>query len=245
MGAAWNEGLVVVVAGNDGRTGFTQGYGTINVPGNSPSVITVGAWKTQGQAAKVASYSSKGPTMIDHVVKPDLVASGNRMLSLRAPGSTLETLFAADPVPFDVYSEITSQFVLSYFQLSGTSMSAAVASRGVALVLQANPNYTPDRVEVLLMATAYKFSQKTSVAVDALTGVSYTSTYDIFTVGAGDLNAAVALTVTTVPPAISMQSPTVAYDRMTTTVSLVSPNLSLWGSNALWGNSANAAFNSL
>ena len=31
---------------------------------------------------EIASYSSKGPTLIDHVVKPDLVAPGNRLVSL-------------------------------------------------------------------------------------------------------------------------------------------------------------------
>ena len=38
---------------------------------------------------EVASYSSKGPTMYDHLVKPDLVAPGNKILGLAVPGSTL------------------------------------------------------------------------------------------------------------------------------------------------------------
>ena len=33
---------------------------------------------------KIASYSSKGPTLLDHVVKPDLVAPGNNVVSLLA-----------------------------------------------------------------------------------------------------------------------------------------------------------------
>ncbi len=81
--AAWKAGIVVsVAAGNDGRdnTFGEQGYGTINAPGNDPYVITVGAMKTEGTYTRtddlIASYSSKGPTQIDHVVKPDLVAPG-------------------------------------------------------------------------------------------------------------------------------------------------------------------------
>ncbi len=35
----------------------------------------------------IASYSSKGPTLIDHVVKPDVVAPGNRVDSLLAATS--------------------------------------------------------------------------------------------------------------------------------------------------------------
>ncbi len=93
--AAWKAGIVVVVAaGNNGRYATTNGYATIGAPGNDPAVITVGATLTLGTATRVddtiASYSSKGPTAIDHIVKPDLVAPGNRLVSLRAAGSTLD-----------------------------------------------------------------------------------------------------------------------------------------------------------
>jgi len=30
----------------------------------------------------IASYSSKGPTQVDRIVKPDLVAPGNQMISI-------------------------------------------------------------------------------------------------------------------------------------------------------------------
>src|ERR1035438_3619641 len=48
---AWKPGITVVVAaGNDGRDNSqgTQGYGTINSPGNDPYVITVGAMNAEG-----------------------------------------------------------------------------------------------------------------------------------------------------------------------------------------------------
>ena len=100
--AAWKAGIVVVVAaGNGGRDNSygTQGYATIQAPGNDPNVITVGATKTNGTPGRlddtVASYSSKGPTLLDHVVKPDLVAPGNRVVSLASPGSTLVTSLAS------------------------------------------------------------------------------------------------------------------------------------------------------
>jgi len=88
--AAWNAGIVVVVAaGNDGR----NGYATILAPGNSPHAITVGVMKTQSTITRsddlIASYSSRGPTYIDLTAKPDVVAPGNMVDSLLAPGSTL------------------------------------------------------------------------------------------------------------------------------------------------------------
>ncbi len=70
-------------------------YGMIHSPGNEPSVITVGATNTFGTDARsddgIATYSSRGPTrsyytnaqgvkQYDHVVKPDLVAPGNKII---------------------------------------------------------------------------------------------------------------------------------------------------------------------
>ena len=79
--SAWKNGIMVVVAaGNFGRVSLngSNGYGTVAAPGNDPFVLTVGAMKTMqtyGRADdRIASYSSKGPTTYDHVVKPDIVA---------------------------------------------------------------------------------------------------------------------------------------------------------------------------
>ena len=78
---AWQAGIVVVVAaGNNGRDNSqnTNGYGTIASPGNDPYVITVGAMKDMkhdgARRRSMASYSSKGPTLLDQIAKPDLVA---------------------------------------------------------------------------------------------------------------------------------------------------------------------------
>jgi len=83
---AWKNGIVVVVAaGNNGRFQQTDGYGTISSPANDPYVITVGAMKPMGTPTRtddlIASYSSKGPTLLDAVAKPDLVAPGNLLVS--------------------------------------------------------------------------------------------------------------------------------------------------------------------
>src|SRR5258708_5412661 len=126
---AWKAGIVVVVAaGNYGRdnTMSTNGYATITAPGNDPYVITVGATSTHGTDGTnddtVTSYSSKGPTLLDHVIKPDLVAPGIRLVSLAATGSTLDRNFAANEVNPQLYGSYSN--TASYFRLSGTSMAA-------------------------------------------------------------------------------------------------------------------------
>lgn len=103
--AAWKAGIVVVVAaGNDGRDNRmgTSGYATVTAPGNDPYVITVGAMNAEGTTTRtedrMTSCSSKGPTPIDHYVKPDIVAPGNQITSLLAPGSTLLQLYPANQV---------------------------------------------------------------------------------------------------------------------------------------------------
>ena len=51
--AAWNSGIVVVVAaGNYGRLSLngSNGYGTVTAPGNDPLVLTVGATKSNGSS---------------------------------------------------------------------------------------------------------------------------------------------------------------------------------------------------
>ena len=81
---AVDAGIVVVAAaGNMGKAANGQPqYGAITAPGNAPWVLTVGASSTMGTTSIVATtrwrlYSSRGPTMIDFVAKPDLVAPGS------------------------------------------------------------------------------------------------------------------------------------------------------------------------
>ena len=94
---AHNAGIVVVAAaGNDGKSLSGQKiYGGIHSPGIEPSVITVGASNTFGTDARsddqVTTYSSRGPTRgytvvngvrkYDNLIKPDIVAPGNRLIS--------------------------------------------------------------------------------------------------------------------------------------------------------------------
>src|SRR6185437_481222 len=107
---AWKAGITVVVAaGNDGRdnSAGTNGYGTIAAPGNDPLAITVGAMNTESTATRsddlMTTYSSKGPSLIDHIAKPDLVAPGNKIFSILAPGATLETTEPGNVVPLASY----------------------------------------------------------------------------------------------------------------------------------------------
>jgi serine protease AprX len=243
--SAWKAGIVVVVAaGNDGRNNNagTNGYGTINAPGNDPYAITVGAMKPMGTPTRtddlIASYGSKGPTLFDQVVKPDIVAPGNQTISV--VGSTRETLYNLASVIPTFYYNYYGSFLpsRSYFRLSGTSMATPVVSGAAALVLQQNPGMTPDQVKARLMKTAYKNFPRYSTAIDPITGQVYTSQYDIFTVGAGYLDLQNAINNNDLAPAYvgSALSPTASIDA-TGKVYMVTGSSVIWGGSVLWGTS--------
>ncbi|MGC2694408.1 MAG: S8 family serine peptidase, partial [Candidatus Angelobacter sp.] len=243
--AAWNSGiLVVVAAGNYGRLSLngSNGYGTVTAPGNDPYVLTVGASKSNGsplpQAETLASYSSKGPTTYDHVVKPDMLAPGNAIVSLAAPGATLEASY-----PGDIITGTDGNN--DYFKLSGTSMATPAVAGAAALLLQEQSTLTPDQVKARLMKTAHKMGLFSSSAYVPHLFMSFLNFYDLFSVGSGLLNVQSAIANSDLAPATvgSALSPTAVYNPLTHTITLVegnstlSPTSVVWGSSVVWGTS--------
>ena len=248
--AAWQAGIVVVVAaGNSGRSGVAKGFATIDVPANDPAVITVGATMTQGTPTRVddqiASYSSKGPTVLDHIVKPDLVAPGNRLVSLRVAGSTLDTTFPQ-------YEIAPSSGTAMYYELSGTSMATPVVSGAVALMLQQNPALTPDQVKARLMKTAWKTIGRYTSSHDGR-GNLYNNEYDLFTYGAGYVDINAALANTDLATGVALSPTAVLNSNGTITITNTSsPAFSgssvvwgvtsvVWGNSVVWGSNALSA----
>ncbi len=119
----------------------------------------------------IASYSSKGPTLIDHVVKPDLVAPGNIIVSALAPMQ----LSGIAILRTSYRSPITSSTALA---IHPTSTSASVervwqrrlCSGAAALMIQRQPQITPDQVKARLMKTAIKAFPSSSTYTDPATG---------------------------------------------------------------------------
>lgn len=147
---AWNNGIVVVAAaGNDGPQPHT-----ISCPGNHPTIITVGATDDrrtiQHQDDQIAIFSSRGPTL-DGLVKPDVLAPGTNIISLRSQSSFLDTWLVQNQLDDD------------YFRLSGTSMSTPIVSGVVALMLSKNPDLTPDKVKQLLLQSAITLNHPENV----------------------------------------------------------------------------------
>lgn len=125
--AAWEKGITVcAAAGNSGPQ-----LGSINTPGINPVIITVGNLDDQNTLTNIddilAPSSSRGPTL-DRLIKPDLVAPGTNITSLKVGGG--------------------------YTTLSGTSMATPLVTGAVALILQKWSNLKPNQLKTLLMRSA-------------------------------------------------------------------------------------------
>jgi serine protease AprX len=159
---AWDAGIVVVVSASNRGPATT----TISKPGDDPLVITVGAIDDRGTAGigddEVPDFTSRGPTPADGLAKPDVVAPGAHMVSLRSPDSTID--------------QSVGDIDGAYQRGSGTSFSAAATSGVVALMLARTSGLTPNQVKYALLASARTLHAST----------------DPMTVGNGEVDAAAA-----------------------------------------------------
>jgi serine protease AprX len=146
---------VVVSAGNTGPLA-----GTVTTPATDPYVVTVGALDDNGTSLPfddlMAVFSSRGRTTFDYLSKPDLVAPGRKMISLRSPGSALDTLFP------DRQVVATGALTADYYRLSGTSMAAPVVTGVIALMVERNPTLSPAQIKKRLKSSATALTFGTS-----------------------------------------------------------------------------------
>ncbi len=218
--------VVVAAAGNNGVSpaGLTR-YGGITAPGNAPWVLTVGGSTHMGTTSRaddtMAPFSSRGPTAVDTAAKPDLVAPSVGIESLAAPGSALYDA----RTPYLLSGTVLTSS-LPYLSMSGTSMASPAVAGTVALMLQANPQMTPNEVKAVLQYTA-----------------EVNSHADTLTQGAGFLNArgAVELARFLAAPATVPYPSTTAWGRRLIWGNYLFKNGRLthdanaWSTDVIWG----------
>src|SRR3989440_3448993 len=156
---AWRAGIVVVAAAGNGGSDTPH----LTNPAYDPYVLAVGAADTNGTVGTGDDVLTDLSNPGDDSRRPDLVAPGKSIVSLRDPGSYVDE------------NNPTARVGDDLFKGSGTSQAAAVVSGAVSLLLQARPNLTPDEVKAALTRSA----SHVSVADPA--------------VGAGELNLAKAV----------------------------------------------------
>jgi serine protease AprX len=163
----------VVAAGNYGYPDRPSGVPF--APGNDPFVITVGASDTGKSVSTnddtAAPWSAYGYTL-DGFAKPDVSAPGRYMVG-------------PVPVTSTLYSERPDHIVEpGYMELSGTSFAAPVVSGIAALLLGANPGFSPDQVKGALLLGAKPLAKAADMSE-----------------GAGEVNAGKSMQFKNPPPA--------------------------------------------
>jgi serine protease AprX len=158
--AAWASGITVVTSAGNDPTGVTS-------PGDDPWVVTVGSTDTTNSLSAVPAGTNAGNTVaafsgrerFARYSKPDVLAPGVSVVSLRAPGSKIDV---ANP---------NARIGSVYFRGSGTSMSTALVSGAAAVLLDQHPDATPDDVKGALLdgGVAIKGSTAPTISINGAT----------------------------------------------------------------------------
>lgn len=127
----WDSGIVVVTA-----SGNKEEHGIV-APGISQKIITVGNYED-----RIFYKIKKGDSFY---YKPDLFAPGENIVSCRATG-TLAT--------FSRNSKNSDK--TNYVEMSGTSMATPIVSGAVALLLQAQPNLSPEQIKKIICDSTHE-----------------------------------------------------------------------------------------
>jgi len=172
---AHDSGITVLfAAGNSG-----PGKNTMNPYAEAPWVIGVAAGTKEGTLADFSSrgipreerLSDNNPNNDDEA--PTITAPGtgrafdsdagkftSDIISTRAKTNTVDNGLDAD-------TEIPTEFLPYYTQISGTSMATPHVAGIVALLLEADPSLTPDEIKQILQETATRMPGRHDYEVGA------------------------------------------------------------------------------
>ncbi|MGW0520160.1 S8 family peptidase [Crossiella sp. NPDC003009] len=128
--------LFVVSSGNDRGIDPPDPLAGVTAPASADAALAVGSVTAEDTPSP---FTSHGPRLGDHAVKPDIAAPGSGVVSARVPGTPTGD---ADPVDE------------RHSRASGTSMAAPHVTGAAALLLQQNPQWTVDRLKSQLMSSA-------------------------------------------------------------------------------------------
>jgi subtilisin family serine protease len=120
--------VVVFSAGNEGPELFSIG----SPASRSVSPVNSFAIGSVDSLGRVSAFSSRGPSACDSLsIKPNICAPGEKVITI-----------------------VASNYVYGYTSVNGTSFASPYMAGIAALMKQANPTLTPQRIKELMLETA-------------------------------------------------------------------------------------------
>jgi serine protease AprX len=161
---AYRQGMVVAFAAGNGG----PAENSLNPYAIVPWVINVGSGTKDKDLSNFSSRGVEG----DFYKHVDVVAPGSGIISTRAPNTALGALGTITDPNNPTYTHY-------YHRLSGTSMATPFVAGTAALLLEANPDLSPDQIETILMQSAspmnYPFHVVGGGYIDVLAAVDLAS----------------------------------------------------------------------
>ncbi|MBW2966490.1 S8 family serine peptidase [Candidatus Woesearchaeota archaeon] len=153
--AVENGIVAVIAAGNSGPR-----ERSIGSPGTARKAITVGA---SDKTDNIAYFSSRGPVIWPNgtIIKPDIVAPGVGICAAQ----------------WDAAWQARQCIDTEHVAISGTSMATPHVAGAAALLLQKNPDWTPDEIKMALRNTAIDIGKDINTQgygrIDALNAIKH------------------------------------------------------------------------
>lgn len=148
---AWDMGLVVIAA--SGNKGPNQG--SITTPGVCPSIITVGCCDCRELSIRswqIPAFSGRGGNN-ENIVKPDFIAPGTGVMSLSSDKTY---------TPQNGRRLMNQSLDIPYCTMTGTSVSTAVATGCIALLLEKMPVISCKDLKGMLKLTCQTLNEPKS-----------------------------------------------------------------------------------
>ncbi len=147
VNSLWKNGITVIAASGNNMDKKPM----VTIPGINPRIITVGSYedfcikKKFGQNSFIY-YERSSLLNLKPFSKPDILAPGENIASVMSPDFDFSQKGRENFRPIDD----------NYIEMTGSSMATPIVSGAVALLIEKEPNISPDKIKERLIKTSYR-----------------------------------------------------------------------------------------